>query len=324
MTAILIFVLMFLAAFVAAALAVSFTYALSYVRARHAGQAYGLGLDETGPGSLPALLKSDGELSTIRTWGKLLARFGHVHDLRKTIEEAGLNWSAGRATLSMLLAGAATGALLSIFPWIPGWFALATALLAAMSPYFYIRGRRARRFRRFAAQFPEALDSLTRALKAGYPLSASIELLGMEQPEPLAGEMRRTRDEWKLGVSWDHALDNLASRIPIPEVRLFAAAVKMQNRIGGRLNDVLARVGEGMREAAVLESEVRAVSVHSRMTGLILTLLPLVILLLMLAVNQGYVLVLTQSPTGKTLIYAAVAANVLAHFVIRKLSQIRI
>lgn len=89
------------------------------------------------------------------------------------------------------------------------------------------------------------------------------------------------------------------------------------------MNDVLARVGEGMRDAAVLESEVRAISVHSRMTGLVLTLLPLAILVLMLVVNPGYVLVLTQSATGRTLIYAAILANILAHFVIRKLSQIR-
>lgn len=323
MTAVLIFVLMFLAAFAAAALAVSFVYAFSLVRARQAGQA-GAGFDELDPGTTPALLKSDQQLSTIRVWGNVLARFSQVQMLSKMIGEAGLDWSAGRVTLAMLLAGAATGALLNLFSWIPGWMSVAATLLAAMSPYLHIRARRARRFQRFASQFPEALDSLTRALKAGYPLPAAIELLGAEQPEPLAGEMRRTRDEWKLGVSWDHALDNLAARIPTPEVRLFAAAVKMQNRIGGRLNDVLARVGEGMRDAAMLESEVRAISVHSRMTGLVLTLLPVAILAVMLAVNPGYVLVLTQSPAGQTMIYAAVFANVLAHVVIRKLSRIRI
>jgi tight adherence protein B len=225
--------------------------------------------------------------------------------------------------MGMLLAGALTGLALSVPSWIPGWLAALAAAGAAAAPYIYIRQRRARRFQRFAAQFPEALDSLTRALKAGYPLSAAIELLGAEQPEPLAGEMRRTREEWKLGVSWDHALDNLASRLPIPEVRLFAAAVKMQNRIGGRLNDVLARVGEGMRDAAVLESEIRAISIHSRMTGLVLTLLPLAILLMMLMVNPDYVAVLTQSSTGRTLIYAAVIANLAAHFIIKRLSRIR-
>lgn len=322
MRPLLIFVCMLGAGFVAAALAVSFSLALSYVRLRRGGAA-AVQEDETLPVP-PNLLRTEDELSTIRVWASLLARIGHVHTLRKQIEEANLNWSAGRVTLSMLLSGSIAALILSLPSWSPTWFWASGGCIAASAPYLFIRTRRARRFRRFAAQFPEALDTLTRALKAGYPLSAGIELLGMEQPEPVAAEMRRTRDEWKLGHSWDQALDNLANRIPIPEVRMFAAAVKLQNRIGGRLNDVLSRVAEGMRDAEALESEVRAISVHSRMTGLVLTLLPLGIVATMLLVNPGYILSLPQSETGRTLILLAIAANVSAHFIIRHLSRIRI
>ncbi|MCL4797122.1 MAG: type II secretion system F family protein [Bryobacteraceae bacterium] len=321
MRGLLIFLAMFAAAFVAAGLAVSFVTALSYVRVQRGGRPLLPGEPEIE--TLPPLLKEQENLSTIRIWGKLLARVSHVHTLKKHIEEANLSWSPGRVTLAMLLAGATTGSLLAVPDWIPGWLAALAGLAATLGPYLYILRRRAERFQKFAALFPEALDTLTRALKAGYPLSAAIELLGNEQPEPLAGEMRRTRDEWKLGTSWDHALDNLASRIPIPEVRLFAAAVKMQNRIGGRLNDVLARVGEGMRDAAVLESEVRAISVHSRMTGMVLTFLPLGIVIMMMLVNPGYVMTLTYSSTGRTLILVAIIANVTAHFLIRHLSRVR-
>ena len=321
MTAVLVFLLMFAAAFLAAGLAVSFAVAVSYVRARRGGNP--TFIEEAEITALPTILRGEEELSTIRVWGSLLARIGHVHTLRKHIEEANLDWSAGRVTMGMLLAGALAGSILSMPSWMPAWVAAIGALGAGSAPYFFILRCRTKRFRKFSDQFPEALDTLTRALKAGYPLAAAIELLGMEQPEPLASEMRRTRDEWKLGTSWDQALDNMANRIPIPEVRLFAAAVKMQNRIGGRLNDVLARVGEGMRDAAVLESEVRAISVHSRMTGMILTFLPLGILLMMLVVNPEYVMVLTTSPTGRTLIYSAIIANIAAHFLIQRLSRIR-
>lgn len=321
MSAILIFLAMLTAGFLASALAVSFAAAVSYVRARRRGAP----LEDAALETPASLLRSDEEeLSTIRVWGRLLARIGHAHTLRKHIEEANLDWSAGRATFGMLLAASTTGVVLSVPAWLPWWMAALGAAASGFGPYLYIRFRRARRFRRFATQFPEALDTLTRALKAGYPLSAAIELLGMEQPEPIASEMRRTRDEWKLGHSWDQALDNLALRIPIPEVRMFAAAVKLQNRIGGRLNDVLARVAEGMRDAEALESEVRAISVHSRMTGAVLTALPLAIVVVMLMVNPEYVLVLTQSPTGRTLIYAAVVANIAAHFLIRHLAKVRI
>ncbi len=316
-----IFAAMFAAAFLAAGLAVSFVTALSYVRVQRGGRPLLPGEPEIE--AMPSLLRGREDLSTIRIWGNLLARIGHVHTLRKHIEEANLSWSPGRVTLAMLLAGAAAGSLLAVPDWVPGWLAAAGGLGAATAPYLYILRRRAVRLQKFAALFPEALDTLTRALKAGYPLSAAIELLGSEQPEPLAGEMRRTRDEWKLGTSWDHALDNLSARIPIPEVRLFAAAVKMQNRIGGRLNDVLARVGEGMRDAGALESEVRAISVHSRMTGTVLTFLPLGIVVMMMLVNPSYVMTLTYNATGRTLILIAVIANITAHFLIRHLSKVR-
>jgi len=188
----------------------------------------------------------------------------------------------------------------------------------------YLRAARARRFRLFAEQFPEALDSLSRALKAGYPLAHAIEMLAMEQPEPLASEMRRTRDEWKLGIPWDQALDNLAGRIPLPEVALFSAAVKMQNRFGGRLNDVLGRLGETMREHAALEGEVRSISAHSRLTGTVLSAVPVVIALLLFWVNPEQMALLLQHPAGRAMLAGAMLAIVAAHFVIRRMVQIRL
>jgi tight adherence protein B len=186
-----------------------------------------------------------------------------------------------------------------------------------------MRFRRARRLARFSAQFPEALDSLARAMKAGYPLASAMELLAMEQPEPLAAEMRRTRDQWKLGTSWEDSLDALADRIPVTEVRMFAAAVKLQNRVGGKLNDVLARMAETMREGSALEGEIRSITAHGRMTGAVLTALPVGICVVMFIVNPEYIANMFQQPAGRTMLMAAVVANIVAHVVIKKLSRIR-
>jgi tight adherence protein B len=150
-----------------------------------------------------------------------------------------------------------------------------------------------------------------------------VELLALEQPEPLSSEMRRTREEWNLGVGWDQALDNLADRIPVPEVRLFVAAVKLQNRVGGRLNDVLGRLGETMRDNGALESEVRAVSAHSRITGTVLTIVPIMIGVLMFVVNPEYMGVMLRRPEGRAMLGAAALANVVAHFVIKRVAQVR-
>jgi tight adherence protein B len=309
----------FLAAFVSASLAVTYYWAVHLVREQREGTA----ADE-GEADVPstAILKGE-NLSTIRVWERLLERFSQVETLRRQILEAGLPWSVGRVTLMMLLLGTCVWAILSRLPSIPSLAIWAAVIGAASIPYLNIRRLRNKRFRAFASQFPEALDSLSRALKAGHPLSAGIELLATEQPEPLAGEMRRLRDEWKLGVGWDQALDHLAARIPISEVRLFAAAVKMQNRMGGRLNDVLGRLAETMRDQAEIEGEMQAVSAHSRLTGSVLTVLPLGIGLVLFLVNPEYVGRLFKTPEGRLLLTVTASANVAAHFVIRQLVKPR-
>ncbi len=298
------------AAWIAAVLAVSLGWAVLEARRRRAA---------------PASALLDGsQLSTIRIWAALLERFSQVERLRQLIAQAGVPWRVGRTTLVMLFGAASAGLFLAETALLPAWARWALTLLAAAAPVLYLRARRARRFALFAEQFPEALDSLSRALKAGYPLAQAMELLAMEQPEPLAGEMRRTRDEWKLGIPWDQALDHLAARIPLSEVALFCAAVKMQNRYGGRLNDVLTRLAETMREHAALEGEVRSVSAHSRLTGAVLTAVPVAMALLLFWVNPEQMAILLRRPEGRAMLAGAVLANITAHFVIRRMAQIRL
>lgn len=320
MLSILIFALMFTGAFLTALLAVSFYWASLYVRARRSGEELVLAGGDAA--EAPGVIR-DEELSTIRVWSVLLERFSHVEDLRRTIAEANLKWTVGRLTLMMLLGGSATATLLWQIGFVPLLAGAFITALAAATPYLYIRHTRRKRFRRFAQQFPEALDSLTRALKAGYPISAAMELLALEQPEPLASEMRRTREEWNLGVGWDTALDHLSERVPLAEVAVFVAAVKMQNRAGGRLNDVLGRLGETMRENAALEGEIRAISAHSRITGMVLTVLPIVIGLLMFFVAPEYMAVMLRRPEGRTILGVAALSNIAAHFIIRRVAQVR-
>ncbi len=305
-----VWLMMFATGLLAALLAASFYWAVQ--EARRSRQAGG------------STLLAGSQLSTIRIWAALLERFSQVERLRHLISQAGVPWTVGRTTLIMLFGGASVGLFLTNTSLFSPWVRWLLTLLAGSCPLFYLRAARARRFRLFAEQFPEALDSLARALKAGYPLAHAIEMLAMEQPEPLASEMRRTRDEWKLGIPWDQALDNLAGRIPLPEVTLFSAAVKLQNRFGGRLNDVLARLGETMREHAALEGEVRSISAHSRLTGTVLSAVPAVIALLLFWVNPGQMALLLQHPAGRAMLGGAIVAIAAAHFVIRRMVQIRL
>lgn len=305
---------MFAAAFLTALLAATFAYAALQVRAQRAAP------EPAADFSTPIFREQN--ISTIGLWGNILMRFSHVEALRARIAEADLKWSAGRLTAGMLLLATITLVIVIRLSWMPPMLAGMLPVLAAGIPYLYVLNRRQRRFAVFSTMFPDALDSLSRALKAGFPLGAAVEMLATEYPDPLAAEMRRTREEWNLGVSWDNALDNLSARIPIPEVRLFAAAVKMQNKMGGRLNDVLSRLAETMRDGVALDSEVRSISAHSRITGMVLTVMPLAIGLLMLVVNPEYIAVLFKSPEGRMALSLAALGNVGAHLLIRRIVRI--
>ncbi len=266
----------------------------------------------------------DEVVSTISPFAALLTKFDFIHVLKVRIAEAGLDWSVGRICSLMLLCGALTMAFVSSAAWLPFWILLPASLAGALAPYFYILRARAKRFDKFESMFPEALDSLVRALRAGHPFAAGMELLAAEAVAPVSTEMRKTLDEWKLGMSWSQALDNLVQRVPVLDVAVFAAAVKLQMRTGGRLGEVLGRLAESMRENSAIQGEVKSLAAHGRITGRILSIVPVFIAGVMFMVNPDQMLILVRHPVGKNLIVIAGLCLVAAHFIIRKLVDIRL
>jgi tight adherence protein B len=261
-------------------------------------------------------------LSTLSFWDSLLAHFDFVEILKNRIAQADLNWSVGRVTLAMLLS--ATVALVIFWKMLPLWAAMLGALAVAFAPYGYILHVRRKRFDKFREGFPDVLDSLARALRAGYPLASAMESVSMEATPTVAVEIRKTSAEANLGMGWNRALENLGRRLPLLEVNLFAAAVQLHARTGGRLGEVMGGLAETMRETESLRGEVRALAAHGKLTGVILTILPIAIACMMMVVSPGYMQVLYHHPYGKDLIAAAIGCLVLAHFVIRKIVDIQI
>jgi tight adherence protein B len=140
----------------------------------------------------------------------------------------------------------------------------------------------------------------------------------------VAPELKKVAAEAALGVGWQRALENLSQRVPLLEVNLFGAAVVLHSRTGGKLSEVIAGVAETMRESLALQGEVRSLAAHGKLTGLILTVLPIGIATMMMFVSPSYMLILYNHPLGPALIGAAITCLVLAHFVIRKLVDIKI
>ena len=279
------------------------------------------GLSETDDS--PGLLKAD-ELSSISLWDNLLNRFHFVDDMSSRIAQSDMTWSVGRLTSLMLLVGAFFFALLFRLSWMPTLVALLLSIGAGSLPYLYVLRRRAKRFEAFEKQFPDALEFLSRSLRAGHPMPVSLELLAQEESAPLSIEMRKTAEERRLGMQLDHALENLAKRVPLVNVRIFVAAVKMQARTGGRLSDVLGGLAEGMREADAVEGEVKALAAHGKVTGAVLTFLPFLIATMMTFVNPGYLNILLENPTARLVTAGCLVALVAGHFVIQKIVDVRL
>lgn len=302
-------ILFFLVTFLLAALAVLLAWL-----ALHRGQ--------TSMETPQTLLKEE-SISTIEIWGSLLERFDFIDMLQRYLDQADLAWSVGRFTLLMLLCGT-VGFTLPLHWTMPYWLAAIAGASAASLPYLFLRQRRAKRFRKFEEAFPDALDSLARALRAGHSLTAGLEILSSESLPPVSTEMRKAAIEGNLGTSWETALQNLAERMPLLQVNMFVSAVQLQARTGGKLNEVLSNVADTMREATALKGEVRALAAHGRLTGIVLTCLPLVLALIMLAVNPSYLAILFYHPNGKLMIAAAAVCLVLGHLVIRRIVDIQV
>jgi len=261
-------------------------------------------------------------LSSLNFWDTLLTRFDFVEILRTRLTQAELDWSVGRVTLAMLLS--ATVAFLLCWKFLPGWAALLVAIGVGFAPYAYILRVRRKRFDRFREGFPDVLDSLARALRAGYPLSTAMETVAAESTPTVAVEIRRTSAEANLGMGWSRALENMGRRLPLLEVNLFSSAVQLHSRTGGKLGEVMAQLAENMRESLSLRGEVRALAAHGKLTGAILTILPIAIAIMMMFVSPDYMMVLWNYPWGKDLIAAAVICLILAHVVIRQIVDIEI
>jgi len=271
----------------------------------------------------PLLLRQEA-LSTISVWHQLLARFDFAEILKTRIAEAGLRWSVGRVTLIMLLLGTLGAAILLAADWAPIVSVPLASVAGLLTPYLLILRKRKNRLQSMEDQFPDALDSLARALRAGQSFGAAMDLVAAECPEPLAQEMRKAWDEWRLGLGWSDALANLARRVPLLEVRLFAAAVALQSRSGGKLTDVLEELSKTIRDSIALRGDIRAISAQGRISGAVLTVMPIALTAILWITSPEYIGVLFRHPYGKYLVAGALTCLALGHLSIRRIIDIKV
>jgi tight adherence protein B len=242
------------------------------------------------------------------------------------IQQAGLPWSAthllgamGLLCIPGLGLGALTGLLGS--RWVTG---IALAIVFGFLPYFYVRKKRKKRMDTMEEQLPEALDFLSRSMRAGHAFTITLQMVGEEVADPLGQEFRTLFNEQNLGATLEGALRNFAERVPLLDVRFFTSSVLLQRQTGGNLAEILTRLAYVIRERFRLKGQVRAASAHGRMTAGILVAMPICLVLGLMVVAPGYMQGLASDPLGKWLIGGAVVLQLIGNFVIRKIINIKV
>jgi tight adherence protein B len=247
----------------------------------------------------------------------------HAEEL---LQQAGLHWSAQRL-LGTMAAMAVPGIALGIMvPLIMNAVvtALVTGTVFTILPYWFVRHKRTKRLEALEEQFPEALDFLSRSMRAGHAFSITLNMIGEEIADPLGQEFRTLFNEQNLGAPLDVALHNFNVRVPLLDCRFFTSSVLLQKQTGGNLSEILARLAYVIRERFRLKGQVKAASAHGRMTATILTLLPIGTMLALLVVAPGYLQGMAAESEGRMMIGAGIGAQVLGNFFIKKIIAIKV
>ena len=242
--------------------------------------------------------------------------------MRDYIEQAGMDWDPTRTIyLALLLALVGFNVFWYIIP-RGEIISPIGAIVGLAAPFFFLYRKRFARFRAFEEQFPDALEFVARAMKSGHAFSVSLEMLHKEFAAPLGTEFRRTFDEQNLGLPIEVALERLGTRVPLLDVRFFVSAVMLQKRTGGNLAALLENLAYLIRERFKLRARIRGVSAHGRISGLVLSMIPLSVGILMFYTNPTYVLFFFDDPDGKLMLVGCIILQFLGFVTIRKIVDI--
>jgi tight adherence protein B len=274
------------------------------------------------PGTQKVLIKvaAEGPLPAIdrilggTTRGSNLGRWLEQSGTKVTISGV-LLIAIGLAFVVALLFGALTRA-----PWgLPVGAAIGFAL-----PFVVLNFKRGRRMRTFEEQFPEALDLIARALKAGHAFATGLKMAADELPEPVGPEFRKTFDEQNFGLPLKDALDNLTLRVPLLDVRFFSTAVLIQRETGGNLAEILENLAHVVRERFKILRQVRVYTAHGRFTGYVLLALPAVLGIALSFINPDHMNMLFRERMGQMMLLGALVMQTIGYIWIKQVIKIEV
>lgn len=253
-----------------------------------------------------------------------LARFvSNLPALKDFLEQADVQMQPSKFAFICIACFAAGFSACIVSP-VPVLLAPIFGIAVAGLPVGWLLVKRKRRLAKFGKQLPEALELLSRSLRAGHSLNAGFGLVASEMEAPLATEFGRAFEEQNFGIPLDEAIEDMAQRIPNMDLRFFATAVVLQRQTGGDLAEILDKIGRLIRERLQILGQIQALTGEGRMSGAVLLALPPVLFLVMLKLNFEYVMMLFTDPIGRYMLSAGLVTQVIGALVIKKIITIQV
>jgi tight adherence protein B len=262
-------------------------------------------------------------LSSVPAVHRLMLHWTWSTQLQERISQAGLTMKAGKLILisACLFLGTmiVSGFFIPVFP-----VGILLGLCLGAAPYGVVMYLRQKRLRAFEERFPEALDLLGRAVRAGHAFTTGLEMIAKESPEPIASEFRTTFEEQNFGLPLRDALLNMTERVPSIDVRFFVTALLIQKETGGNLAEILDGLARVIRDRFRIYREVRVRTAQGRLTAGILIALPVFMMLVLMVMNPAYVGILFHDPKGLLALTVAGIMQVIGSLVIWKIIHIEV
>jgi tight adherence protein B len=254
---------------------------------------------------------------------RLVAQTDAGSRLARMIQQSGVRTTTSAVALASIVFAVTAAVIARMF--IPFWAgALVIGLIAACGPTAYLMYRRSDRMKKFEEQFPEALDLLSRALRAGHALQTALGMAAEELKEPVGPEFKKTFDQQNFGLPLRDALNQMAERVPILDVRFFVTAVLIQRDTGGNLSEILDNLAHVVRERFKIKRQVRVHTAHGRFTAFVLIALPIGLAIALSIISPDQMQPLFHEHLGQMMLIAAMVLQTIGFVWIRKVIKIEV
>ena len=272
--------------------------------------------------SAEGLTRRTAPLSGLKGFDSLLGRCGRLIDpIGRTVEQSGLSITIGLVVLASVFAASLAFVAVRILTGF-SWAAAVAAFASGAVPYLLVRYAAVRRTHLFEDQFPQAMDLIASALRAGHAFTSGLSMVSDEVADPMGAEFRLLFDQQNFGMPLPEALKAFARRVPLLDARFFITAVLTQREAGGNLAEVLDNLSNLIRERSRVKRQVRVTSAHGRITGWVLSMMPPALFFIMMMVAPEHMNTFVSDPLGMRLIIVALILQVIGTLAIRRIVNV--